>query len=152
MDLTQAALALWGLAVALLDARHRRIPNALTLGPALLALGCLTAFGSGPLMTPPASNLAAAALFLLFLLPGYLLDRVGGGDLKLGLALGLVGGFKIGLLTLGIGAPLLIILALREARRRAPQAPVRSVPWGGAHGVAFALAVGLSRHLPGGVF
>jgi prepilin peptidase CpaA len=145
-------LFIWGMFVALLDARSRRLPNALTLGAALVAVFYLAGFGRGPLDTPPVSNLLAAGLFLLFLVPAYARRWIGGGDVKLGLAMGLLGGLKASLLTLGIGGLLLAALGWRARRRRTPGDPPRVVPWGTAHGLAFAAVVVSSEYLPGGLY
>jgi Flp pilus assembly protein protease CpaA len=145
-------LTAWALAVAVLDARFRRLPNALTLGTALLAVTYLAGFGRGPLDTAPASNLLAAALFLLFLLPAYARHWVGGGDVKLGVAFGLLGGLKAALVTLGAGGLLVAALGWRAQRARKPGDPPRVVPWGTAHGLAFAAAVVVMEHMPGGIY
>ena len=152
MVTAQLALVLWGLVIAALDARLRRLPNAVVFGPALIAVIYLAGFGHGPLGTPPLSNLLAAGLFLLFLAPGYARHWVGGGDVKLGIAFGLLGGTKASLLTLGIGGLLLAALGWQAKRSRKPGDPPRVVPWGTAHGLAFAIAVVVLGYLPGHIY
>ncbi len=140
------------MAVAVLDARFRSLPNALTLGAVVLAVIYLASAGRGPLDTSPLSSLLAAGLFLLFLLPAYTRRWVGGGDVKLGVAFGLLGGAKASLLTLGAGGLLLAALGWQAKRSQRPGDPPRVVPWGTAHGLAFASAVVVMEHLPGGIY
>lgn len=145
-------LCVWGLVVAAVDARNRRLPNLLTLGAALVGAAWLIEVQEGPLGTSPVSSLIAAALFLLFLAPGYARHWVGGGDVKLGITFGLLGGTKASLLTLGIGGLLLAALGWQAKRSRKPGDPPRVVPWGTAHGLAFAIAVVVLGYLPGDIY
>lgn len=150
--LSAVVLTAWGLLVSTLDARFRRLPNALTLGAAVLGLLYLIGSGEGPLGTSRLSNLCAAGLFLAFLVPAYARHWVGGGDVKLGLAMGLLGGIQVTLVTLGAGGLLLAGLGWHASRNRRAEQPPRVVPWGTAHGIAFAGAVLATPYFPGGVY
>ena len=79
------AVAASGLASALVDLHTRRIPNALTLGVALLglALGALHVGGASP-----AGALGGLLVGLLLMLPGHLAGATGAGDVKLFAAIG----------------------------------------------------------------
>lgn len=88
----------------------------------------------------------------MFLVPGYARHWVGGGDVKLGLAMGLLGGIQVTLVTLGAGGLLLAGLGWHASRNRRAEQPPRVVPWGTAHGIAFAGAVIAAPYFPGGVY
>ncbi|MDO5512096.1 A24 family peptidase [Corynebacterium sp.] len=71
--------AVWAVAVVLIDERHRRIPDSLTLPALVGAVG-------GALLTAPALLLGGLAWAGM-----YLLGRgIGGGDVKLAVPLGIV--------------------------------------------------------------
>ncbi len=65
---------------AVIDARTRRIPNALTFATAALGVGLA---GAGVSHVTLAQSLAGLILGMLFMLPGYLLGATGAGDVKL---------------------------------------------------------------------
>lgn len=81
-------LLLWSLVVAVIDWRWRRVPNGLLL----LMLGVMLSMqlwrGLGPLQVEPVQALAGLACGLLLTLPGYLLSRLGAGDVKLAAVIG----------------------------------------------------------------
>lgn len=84
-------LALWvlWLAVAVdLDTVHRRLPNAWMLAGALLALVLAVLPGGIGLQAALQGGLAALLVFL----PGYVLHRLGAGDVKLMAVCGLLAG------------------------------------------------------------
>lgn len=72
------------------DARRRLIANTLTLGTAALALIYLGWQGQTWLGAPANEGAMALILALLLTLPGYLLGRMGAGDVKLVAALALL--------------------------------------------------------------
>ena len=82
-------LLVWLLVCAAQDARQRRITNLLTVGVGALALGFLLATGSTWLGAQAGQGGWAVLLALAFTLPGYLMGRMGAGDVKLMTALGL---------------------------------------------------------------
>jgi len=74
---------------AVQDIRQRHLANGLTLGGALLALGYLLWAGNTWLGADAVEGGRALLLALLLTVPGYVLGRMGGGDVKLLAALGL---------------------------------------------------------------
>ena len=80
-----SAFAIWSVALAAPDLRHRRLPNALTLGGAVAALALRTvAAGAEGLMDGLEGGAICAALLLL----PFLLHAAGGGDVKMLFAVG----------------------------------------------------------------
>ncbi|KAB0484559.1 prepilin peptidase CpaA [Pseudomonas reinekei] len=82
-------LLIWLTLCAAQDARQRHIANGLTVGAGAFALAYLLWSGSTWLGAPAEQGAWAALLALAFTLPGYALRRLGGGDVKLMIALGL---------------------------------------------------------------
>lgn len=123
------ALGGWAGAIAWNDWASRRIPNAaliLLLVPAALVLA---ANGRGLLGSGAVSSVAAMALALGVLLPGYAAGRLGAGDVKFAACLGLVLGLgrtveMLLLFALLLGAASAAALAWRGDRKlRLPAAP-----------------------------
>ena len=132
-----AAVTAWALLAALLDLRYRRLPNPLTLGGAMIALGWLAVTGealAGPNWKEAVVSGAAAFGFTL---PAYLCGAMAAGDVKLCTAMGLMGGYTITLwafLLGGLVAGVLAIVLLRVGRDR-------RVPYGAAMAVGFMAAL-----------
>jgi prepilin peptidase CpaA len=82
---TVIAVAATAALSAAIDVRTRRIPNAITLSAACLGL-VLAAIGWSRLSI--GASLAGFAIGMLLMLPGHMLGRTGGGDVKLFAALG----------------------------------------------------------------
>ncbi|WP_130930878.1 A24 family peptidase [Pseudomonas sp. Sample_24] len=82
-------LLIWLALCAAQDARQRHIANSLTLGAGAFALAYLLWSGSTWLGAPAEQGGWAALLALAFTLPGYAMRKLGGGDVKLMIALGL---------------------------------------------------------------
>jgi prepilin peptidase CpaA len=82
-------LLIWLTLCAAQDARERHIANGLTLGVGALALAWLLWSGTTWLGATAEQGGWAALLALAFTLPGYVLGRLGAGDVKLMTALGL---------------------------------------------------------------
>ncbi|WP_166218291.1 prepilin peptidase [Pseudomonas atagonensis] len=82
-------LLIWLTFCAAQDARQRRVANALTMGAGALALGFLLWTGTTWIGAEAGQGGWAFLLALLFTLPGYLMGRMGAGDVKLMTALGL---------------------------------------------------------------
>ena len=97
-------LVVWACAVAWMDIRHRRIPNALSLGGWVVGAAHLVILGHSPLGAPASSSWLAAGLALLVTLPGYMLRQLGAGDVKFLVALGLLSSWPLTLNSFAIGA------------------------------------------------
>ncbi len=89
------ALLLWALAIAIVDWRWRRVPNALLLLAQLPALGCLVLEGRGVLAEGRLPALFGLLCGLGLTLPGYLAGRLGAGDVKLAAVMGLLQGWPL---------------------------------------------------------
>lgn len=84
-----SVLLLWFGACAVQDARQRQIANSLTLGGAALALIYLLWTGHTWLGASAAEGGWALLIALVLTLPGYALNKLGAGDVKLLIALAL---------------------------------------------------------------
>ena len=82
-------LLLWFAVCADQDARCRKVSNWLTFGAGLLALAYLLTEGSSWLGSPGEHAWWALVLTLVMTLPGYALNRLGAGDVKLLVAVAL---------------------------------------------------------------
>ena len=82
-------VSLWLLALCYEDLRYRRLPNALTLGGAAVALVWRLGAGSWPAFL---SGLSGGLLASLLLILPFLLHSAGGGDVKMLFAAGAVVG------------------------------------------------------------
>jgi Flp pilus assembly protein protease CpaA len=117
-------------AAVVTDLRTRRIPNRLLLLGAGAAVA-LDVIGWVSQVPPPARvalvhGLAGMGVGALWLLPGYLLGRTGGGDVKLlavaGAFLGPAGVAMAGLYAMAIGGPWLLWWLWRTRRRGTKEA------------------------------
>jgi leader peptidase (prepilin peptidase) / N-methyltransferase len=116
----------WAATLTVLDVRHRRLPNALTLSGAVVILAVAAGCGRG--LPALAGALALAALYLVvhLLIPAGL----GAGDVKLALGVGgLTGalGPDVWLLA-ALGAPVLtgllaVVVAVRDRTATVPHGP-----------------------------
>ncbi len=86
---------LWALAIALVDLRLRKIPNLLTLPACLVGLAWMAL--SGHCMTGEDwdSGLWAGAFGLVVTVPAYALRKLGAGDAKYLLAIGILSGWPV---------------------------------------------------------
>ncbi len=114
-------LSVWLLALCVEDVRRRCLPNALTLGGALVALAARAGAGGLPAFLGGVEGGALCALLLLF---PFLLHAAGGGDVKMLFAVGAVFGrtHVVGLLffvsVAGLALALLSLAFGRVDRRR----------------------------------
>ncbi|HJW24507.1 MAG TPA: prepilin peptidase [Rhodocyclaceae bacterium] len=95
---------LWAFAIGYWDLQCRRVPNVLTFGAILVALASFAVTGASPLGADGISILAGAGLALILTLPGYLLRQLGAGDVKLLLAVALLGGTMATLVSFVVGS------------------------------------------------
>ena len=113
-----AVMASAGIGAAI-DFSTRRVPNALTLSVAGIGL---MAAASGVVELPPGMALIGFFTGFVLMLPGHLVGRTGGGDVKLMAALGTWLGpsmiFKAFLYSAIAGALLALLVAVRRGRMR----------------------------------
>jgi len=136
-------LSIWAGAAVVTDWRSRRLPNLLTMGGMVGALSWLVLFSQGPAGAPWEESLLAGAIAAAVTVPSYMLRAMGAGDVKLSIAMGLLGGLQVLLVTMvlaGIigGVLALWLLATRRSRLGTRQ---RSVPFGSALGIGFVTAI-----------
>ena len=105
-------LALWACSICYFDARFRRIPNALLIPALVLACTMLLWRHTSLTGAPWTSALAAAGGAALVTLPGYLLRKLGAGDVKYLFVIGLLTSWPITLHTFMIAALMAGALAL----------------------------------------
>lgn len=84
----------WALGITLSDVVSRRIPNVLSLGAILGGLGYLAYTGQAVLAGGWLDVMVGLLLALLLTLPAYLLRWLGAGDVKLLLAIAVMGGWQ----------------------------------------------------------
>jgi prepilin peptidase CpaA len=116
---TSALVALVTLAAAL-DTRTRRIPNVLTVSALFVALALRSFLGGGALL----DGVQGAGLAMLLVLPLFALGGLGGGDLKLLVAVGAFLGPRDLMVALLVTAVAGGVLALVETIRRGVVLPM----------------------------
>jgi prepilin peptidase CpaA len=112
-------LLLWFAVCADQDARARRVSNELSLGAGLVALLYLLINGSSWLGAPTEQAWWALCLTLAMTLPGYALNKLGGGDVKLLLTLALASD-SLHILGTFIGAGVTSVIWLMTRQKIAP--------------------------------
>jgi prepilin peptidase CpaA len=150
MDLMFSTLSLcaWASCAAWFDWQQRRLPNTLTVGGLLAALGCLSWFGASWSGEAATSAWLGAGLGAVLTLPGYLLKKLGAGDVKLLMAMGLLSGWYTLLTTFVIGSLIGLALGLwPSAIRRLQEALAASL---GSSRWMPTLAAPRGRHIPYG--
>lgn len=105
-------MALWACSIAYFDARARRIPNILSLGGCLLGAMVLITHHASVMGAAPADALLGAGLAVALTLPAYLMKKLGAGDVKYMIAIGLLTSFKVTLHSYLIAALIAGMLAL----------------------------------------
>lgn len=128
MTLDIALLVVWMATCAAQDARQRRIANLLTLGAMVLAVVYLVWQQTSLLGAPAAEVALATGAALALTLPGFLLGRMGAGDVKLLLALALLSNLQVLLLSVS-GAMLGMLAWLWLGPRLWPRLPSRVQLW-----------------------
>lgn len=114
MDHTPQTLALcvWAACAAWTDWQHRRLPNVLTLGGLAAALVSLLWLGESWNGAPAGKAWAGFGLAVALTLPGYLLGKLGAGDVKLLAAMGLLTNTPVVLMTFVVGSVVGLVLGL----------------------------------------
>jgi prepilin peptidase CpaA len=158
--LTQTlGLCAWAACAAWADWQHRRLPNVLTLGGLAFALVSLLWLGRSWNGGEATSAWAGFGVAFALTVPGYLLSKLGAGDVKLLMAMGLLTDLPTLLLTFVIGSVVGLALGLWPLARRWAQdtlsvtlgqagwmstqahAKGRHIPYGTALAVGFVLAL-----------
>ena len=148
MSAINLPLALWAMAVLVADCAARRIPNLLSVGGALVAIGYLAMFHATPLGISWQSAVVGCVLGGVLGMPAYLARWLGGGDVKLLLAVGLLLGWR-GLLAsfaiAGLVSALAIIGLAVMARYGWLAVPARKrwLPFGAAVASGMLVTIGL---------
>jgi len=88
-------LILWAAWVGYVDWRDRRIPNQLSLGAWVVGIVMLVFEQASLVGVSPSSALYGAAFGLLVTYPAYLMRKLGAGDVKFLVAMGLLTSFSI---------------------------------------------------------
>lgn len=140
-------IVLWSLLVLASDLAVRRIPNFLSLGAALFATVFLVVSGMTVLGANWQAALVGMALGLLLTLPAYLARWLGAGDVKLMLAIGLLGGWQgvlVSFVVAGLLAGTMTVGWLMIARYWGCSMPDRRwLPFGAALAVGMLVKIGL---------
>jgi prepilin signal peptidase PulO-like enzyme (type II secretory pathway) len=122
-----AVLAPTLILLAVIDAKHRLLPNAIVL-PATLAVGIIVA-ASAPGSFPGHLAVAAAASGFFFACAAFFPGSLGMGDAKLVFLLGLaLGGKTLGAILIAFAA--LLVAALYVIAKRGPAARKETIPFG----------------------
>lgn len=147
MTIAEIIVVAWCLSVAVADVSSRRIPNVLTLGVCLVAIYWLLLNGHSILNASLPSVALGVGVSLLLTLPAYLTHLLGAGDVKLLLAIALLGGAHLTVSAFVIASILAIIflvahsLFFRFSRRS--QTPKRWIPFGAALSAGLLCAIGV---------
>lgn len=135
----------WACTLVYWDWRYRRLPNVLTLGAGLVGVAFLAITGASPLGAGGTSMLAGSGLALLLTLPGYFLRQLGAGDVKLLVAVALLGGSAAALVAFVIGSLATITAAgawvFLGARFGLLPGSGKWLPFGASLAVGFVVAV-----------
>lgn len=139
------AVVCWAGVIGYSDIVARRIPNLLVLAAVLISIVSALWSGHSPLGADGVSMVEGLGIAMLLTLPGYLLRRLGAGDVKLLAAIGLLGGLAVTLQTFVIAALLAgaLTLAYLHALQRGWLAPAsgRFLPFGAALALGLVLTV-----------
>ncbi len=122
MDFVNLLIVCWLAACAYSDWRTRRVPNTFTYGFCVAAALALVLQGQTLTGTSWQQGLLGFAMAALLTLPGFVLNRLGGGDVKLLLGLGLASGPQEVIVTFVAGT-LVLVLAVLVRQLSRPLAP-----------------------------
>lgn len=126
------------------DLTLHRIPNLFSILAGVAALVALGFTGESPLDASWQSMLIGVVLAVALTLPGYFARWLGAGDVKIFIAIALLGGWEISLISFVMGAMLgaLVALVLIVARYSGYQASERRwIPFGAALALGLMVAV-----------
>lgn len=139
-------LVFWAITLAYFDFRYRRIPNVLSLGAWVVAAGVLLIQHCSLLGHQPQSALMAACFAGAVTLPAYALKKLGAGDVKMLIAIGLLTSLQITITCFVVAAVLggLMALFLLGADQWGELLPVSRSPVG--QKLSLWLAMPLKKH------
>ncbi len=149
MSLLEMIVVAWCLLVCASDMLARRIPNSLTVGASLFAIAHLLLTGQTILGMEWQSALIGAAASLILTVPAYATRILGAGDVKLFLAIGLIGGWYLALftyvlasiITVWVGVTCLVYSRIAHHQTK----PGRWIPFGAALSAGLLLAMGVTK-------
>jgi len=149
MPIAETIIIVWCLGIGLADLYARRIPNILTLGLGLIAIGWLLITGQAMLGADWQPVALGVATSLLLTLPAYAAGMLGAGDVKCLLVIALLGPWHTMLLTFVIAAMLASVFGLVYMlfiRLRTNQAiPKRWMPFGAALSAGLLCVIGMVK-------
>ena len=149
MTSLEIIVAAWCLSVGLIDLYTRRIPNILTIGACLIAALHLLFTGHALLGAGWQSVSIGIVFSLLLTLPAYAARLLGAGDVKLLLAIALIGGWHLTLFAFVIASILAVIfgiahlVAIRFSTYQSK--PKRWIPFGAALSAGLLCAIGIAK-------
>lgn len=142
---TKWLVVAWSLGVLASDLAVRRIPNLFSMAAAVLALAYLAYTGESVLGARWPSVLMGVVLALAFTLPGYFARWLAAGDVKLFVAIALMGGWEVALISFAIAGflgAMVSLTALAMTRYSGNTMSARRwVPFGAALAIGFLLAI-----------
>lgn len=143
----QSLAIAWALGIALSDLTARRIPNVLSLGACAGGLIFLAFSGHAMLGADGLAVLLGVVLAVLLTLPAYIMRWLGAGDVKLLLAIGILGGWKSALGSFAIagllgGIAAVAVLQYAAYSGRSPSAK-RWLPFGAMLASGFIVSIGV---------
>jgi prepilin peptidase CpaA len=141
-------VVVWCLSVGLADLYTRRIPNTLALGACLIAAINLLVTGHTLLGANWQSVAIGVGVSLLLTLPAYAACLLGAADVKIILAIALIGGWYLTLFAFVIASILAMLLSVAHllfTRFNTQQyKPKRWIPFGAALSAGLLCAIGMA--------
>lgn len=148
MTIAEITIAAWCFSVGLIDLTSRRIPNVLTLGFCLVSIGWLVVNGHSILNASLPSVALGVGISLLLTLPAYTARLLGAGDVKLLLAIALLGGAHLTLSAFVIASVLVMIFLIAHSLffrfGQHAEKPKRWIPFGAALSAGLLCAIGIT--------
>jgi prepilin peptidase CpaA len=111
-SVAKLGLLVWAASIALTDLRARRIPNVLTLPVCLVGILYMLMSGQCATGSPWDSGIWASVFALTVTIPVYAMGKLGAGDAKYLLAIGLLSGWPMTRNTFVIAAALGVLVAM----------------------------------------
>jgi Flp pilus assembly protein protease CpaA len=148
MPIAEMIVAAWCLGVVFTDLRFRRIPNSLMVGAYLVAGLSLLITGHALMGPHWQSVILGVGVSLALTLPAYAARLLGAGDVKLILAIALIGGWYLTLFAFVIASILAItfvianIIFTQFGTHQVP--PKRWIPFGAALSAGLLSAIGVA--------